>query len=237
MIRNFIYFMPILISIMGIFSIRTAKNNKDRKSNLFLIFFNIINILYLFVISALMPNLLPIITSLSLLLTQFISIIGGILYFISLITCIKKIKELNDNSDNKNNIKILIITILIPIFIFIFALCKEMYLINNSEFILSFYSAGNGTVGDTQDFVYVISDKYYKEISVDVGLSYNYYNKMFLPKELKKVTEDELYNKGIKISIDNDNTISVYRDKKLVYKIIINNKYFNNKLEDIFYNK
>ena len=62
---------------------------------------------------------------------------------------------------------------------FYFFLCKEIYLINNSEIILSYYSSGNGGFGDSNDFVYAVSDKYCKEISIDVDLSYGYYNKMF----------------------------------------------------------
>lgn len=238
MIRNFIYYMPIVISIIGILSIVFALKNKSRNNNKFIIVFNIINILYLFVISisVLIHNFLPIIVDLRTVIIWFISIIGDILYLISTIICICKRKKLNDNSDNKLNLKIFKILIVVPIIVFALVLFKETYLINNSEFILEYQSDGNGGLLDSQDFVYVISDKYCTEISVDVDLSYNYYNRMFLSKNVREVTEDELQNKGYKVVIDN-HYIIVYKDQKLIHKKKLNDSYFNIELESIYYNE
>ena len=68
MIRNFIYYMPIVISVIGILSIVFALKNNSRNNNKLIIVFNIINILYLFIISTLMHNLLPIIVDLTILI-------------------------------------------------------------------------------------------------------------------------------------------------------------------------
>ena len=236
MIRNFIYYMPIVISVIGILSIVFALKNKSRNNNKFIIVFNIINILYLFAISVLIHNSLPIIVDLTILIIWLISIIGGILYLISTIICICKRKKLNGNSDNKLNSKILKILIVVPIFVFALVLFKETYLINNSEFILEYHSNGNGGFGDSHDFVYVISDKYCTEISVDVDLSYNYYNRMFLSKNVREVTEDELQNKGYKVVIDN-HYIIVYKNQKLIHKKKLNDSYFNIELESMYYNE
>lgn len=236
MIRDYIYYMPIVISIIGAFSIILTLKNKDRDNNILIIVFNIINILYLFIISVLMHNLLPIIVDLTILVIWLISIIGGVLYLISTIICICKRKKLNDNSENKLNLKVLKIIMLLPIIIFALILCKEVYLINNSEFILAYNSAGNGGFGDSYDFVYVVSDKYCTEISVDVDLSYNYYNKMFLPKKMKEVTENELQNKGFKVVIEN-RCINVYKNQKLIHKKKLNERYFNTKLDSVYYNE
>lgn len=236
MIRNFIYYMPIVISIIGILSIVFALKNKSRNNNKFIIVFNIINILYLFIISVLIHNFLPIIVDLIILIIWLISIIGGILYLISTIICICKRKKLNDNSDNKLNLKIFKILIVVPIIVFALVLFKETYLINHSEFILEYQSDGNGGFGDSHDFVYVISDKYCTEISVDVDLSYNYYNRMFLSKNVREVTEDELQNKGYKVVIDN-HYIIVYKNQKLIHKKKLNDSYFNIELESMYYNE
>ena len=236
MIRNFIYYMPIVISVIGILSIVFALKNKSRNNNKFIIIFNIINILYLFVISVLIHNFLPIIVDLTVLIIWPISIIGGVLYLISTIICICKRKKLNDNSENKSNLKILKIILLFPIIIFTFILCKEVYLINNSEFILEYHSRGNGGFGDSYDFVYVVSDKYCTEISVNVGLSDNYYNKRFLPKKLKEITENELLNKGFKVVIEN-RCINVYKNQKLIHKKELNENYFNTELGSVYYNE
>ena len=236
MIKDYIYYMPIVISIIGAFSIILTLKNKDRDNNILIIVFNIINILYLFIISVLIHNLLPIIVDLTILVIWLISIIGGVLYLISTIICIRKRNELNDNSENKLNLKVLKIIMLLPIIIFALILCKEVYLINNSEFILAYHSAGNGWFGDSYDFVYVVSDKYCTEISVDVDLSYNYYNKMLLPKKMKEVTENELQNKGFKVVIENQ-CINVYKNQKLIQKKKINGRYFNTKLDSVYYNE
>ena len=236
MIRDYIYYMPIVISIIGAFSIILTLKNKDRDNNILIIVFNIINILYLFIISVLIHNLLPIIVDLTILVIWLISIIGGVLYLISTLICICKRKKLNDNSENKLNLKVLKIIMLLPIIIFALILCKEVYLINNSEFILAYHTAGNGGFGDSYDFVYVVSDKYCTEISVDVDLSYNYYNKMFLTKKMKEVTENELQNKGFKVVIEN-RCINVYKNQKLIQKKKLNERYFNTKLDSVYYNE
>jgi len=236
MIRDFIYYMPIVISVIGILSIVFALKNKSRNNNKFIIIFNIINILYLFVISVLIHNFLPIIVDLTILIIWLISIIGGILYLISTIICICKRKKLNDNFDNKLNSKIFKILIVFPIIVFALVLFKETYLINNSEFILEYQSDGNGGFGDSHDFVYVISDKYCTEISVDADLSYNYYNRMLLSKNVREVNEDELQNKGYKVVIDNQYII-VYKNQKLIHKKKLNDSYFNIELDSIYYNE
>ena len=235
MIRHFIYYMPIVISIIGVLSINLTLKNKDRNNNRLIIVFNILNILYLFIISLLIHNLLPIIVDLTILVTWLISIIGGVLYFISTIICICKRKKLNENTENKLSIKIFILILLTPIIIFTLTLCKEVYLINNSKFIVAYNSAGNGGIGDTYDFVYVISDKICKEISIDVDLSYKYYNKIFLPKKLKEITKNELQNKGYRVVIENK-YINVYKNNNLIHKKKLNERYFNTKLDSVFYN-
>lgn len=130
-----------------------------------------------------------------------------------------------------------IIIILIPAVAF---LCKETYLINNSEIILSYHSSGNGGFGDSNDFVYAVSDKYCKEISIDVDLSYGYYNKMFLPDKLIEINENELHNKGIEVVIERENDkryLYIYKNKKLINKKKLNQSYFNVDLEGVFYNE
>ena len=185
-IRNFIYYTPIIISILSIISIVLAIKNKDKKTNEYIIIGDIVFILYLFVISILLHNLLPIIVDLGILIIWFISIVGGILYLISIITCLIKRKRLNNITENRKTLKLFLMIILIPILLFAISLFKEVYLIHNSTVLLSYYSSGNGGFGDSNDFVYVISDKYCEEISFNVDFLYNYYNKLFLLRNVKK---------------------------------------------------
>lgn len=240
MIRNFIYNMPIIISFIGLLSIFYALKNNNRKNNKLIIIFNIVNIIYLFVISILIHNSLPIIINLEIMITWLISIIGGILYIISIIICIIKRKKLKEITQKKLIFKIFLIIILIPAIIFIAFLYKETYLINNSEIILSYHSKGNGLFGNSNDFVYVLNDKYCKEISIDVDLSYKYYNKIFLPDKLIEISENELHNKGIEAVIEKENDkvyLYIYKNKNLIHKKKLNQSYFNIDLEHVFYNE
>lgn len=183
-VRKFIYYTPIVIAFLSVISIILALKNKDKKSNKYIIVGNIVNILYLFVISTIIHNLLPILVDLEIIIILGISIIGSILYVISIIICIIKNKKLNSINENKKIFKIFLIIILIPIIIFIISLYREIYLINHSDILLSYKSRGNGGFVDGYEFVYAINDKYCEEISIDIDLSYKYYNKLFLPTKL-----------------------------------------------------
>ena len=183
----------------------------------------------------LLHNLLPIIVNLGILIIWFISFVGGLLYLISIIICLTKRKRLNNIIESKKTLKFFLVIVLIPILLFVISLFKEVYLIHNSTILLSYYSRGNGDFGDSNDFVYVISDKYCEEISFDVEFLYNYYNKLFLPSNMKEINQKELQKIGYKIIID-DNYMSVYKDNDLIHKKSINKKYFNIDLEAIYYN-
>ncbi len=65
---------------------------------------------------------------------------------------------------------------------------------------------------------------------------YDYYNKLFLPSNIKEINKNELQKLGYKIIID-DNYITVYKDDDLIHKKSINKKYFNIDLETIYYNE
>ena len=238
MIRDFIYYVPMLLVIVGGFSMVLAANNRDREINEFLIIFNIINIIYLFVISMLMHNLLPIIVDMRILFIWFISAIGGVLFFISLIIGFCNRKKLNNNSVNKSTLRVLKIILGSPIILLVIVFAKELYLINNSSFLLAYEAHGNYGIGDYYDFVYAISDKYCKEIGIDVKYSYMDY-RLFLPKKLKEITEEELHELGYEVEIEKgtyDNYLNIYKNDKLIYKELLDDNYSGIELEGIYYN-
>ena len=235
-IKHFIYYTPIIISILSIISIVLAIKNKDKKINKYIIIGDVIFILYLFVISVLLHNLLPIIVDFIILIIWFISFVSVILYLISIIICLIRTKKLNNIIENRKLLKLFVIIVLTPIFLFVISLFKEVYLIHNSTLLLSYYSSSNGTLGDSNNFVYAISDKYCEEISFEIEFLYDYYNKLFLPSNIKEINKNELQKLGYKIVID-DNYITVYKDDDLIHKKSINKKYFNIDLETIYYNE
>lgn len=230
-IRNFIYFMPIIIFILGIVSIVLALRIKNKKDNKYVIVINVMNIIYLIVISLVIPIFLLMDIELSILITWFISILGGISHLISIIICLLKRKKLNNNSKNKNIFKFALMVLLLPTILFLIVLGKEMYLINHSTILLSYHSSGNGGFGDSNDFTYAINENYCKEISFNIR-----YNDLFIPKGAKKIDKNELQNLDYKIILDSDNNyIIVYKNNKIIHKEKINKKYFNIDLKEIYY--
>ena len=196
-LKNYIYFVPVIISLLGILAIILAVKNKDRKCNKYIIIGSIINILYLFIIgSNFIGYYFSIITDLGFLLVEIISFIGGILYLIAIIICIVKKKKVGDINKNKSILILFLIIIFLPIILFIMCLTREIYLIKNSSIIV-FYNPGSlDSLGET-DFAYAISDKYF----------------------LKDIYESELYKKQ---RIDKIKE-KIKLDKVTIKKLILNN--------------
>lgn len=237
-LKNYIYFVPVIISLLGILAIILAVKNKDRKRNKYIIIGSIINILYLFIIgSNFIGYYFSIITDLGFLLVEIISFIGGILYLIAIIICIAKKKKVEDINKNKNILILFLIIIFLPIILFIMCLTREIYLIKNSSIIV-FYNASS--LGET-DFAYAISDKYFEEISTEMDLI-EYAKIPVVPKNIIEINESTLTKNGITIKkktsceryVENSKIhgcfgstdyIYVYKNSKLMNKKKIPSKY------------
>ncbi|MDD6245009.1 MAG: hypothetical protein PUB03_05065 [bacterium] len=237
-LKNYIYFVPVIISLLGILAIILAVKNKDRKRNKYIIIGSIINILYLFIIgSNFIGYYFSIITDLGFLLVEIISFIGGILYLIAIIICIAKKKKVEDINKNKNILILFLIIIFLPIILFIMCLTREIYLIKNSSIIV-FYNASS--LGET-DFAYAISDKYFEEISTEMDLI-EYAKIPVVPKNIIETNESTLTKNGITIKkktsceryVENSKIhgcfgstdyIYVYKNSKLMNKKKIPSKY------------
>lgn len=240
-LKNYIYFVPVIISLLGILAIILAVKNKDRKRNKYIIIGSIINILYLFIIgSNFIGYYFSIITDLGFLLVEIISFIGGILYLIAIIICIVKKKKVEDINKNKSILILFLIFIFLPIILFIMCLTREIYLIRNSSIIV-FYNPGSlDSLGET-DFAYAISDKYFEEISTEMDLI-EYAKIPVVPKNIIETNESALAKNGITIKkktsceryyengeiqgcIGPTNYIYVYKNSKLMSKKKIPSKY------------
>lgn len=251
-LKNYIYFVPVIISLLGILAIILAVKNKDRKRNKYIIIGSIINILYLFTIgSNFIGYYFSIITDFGFLLVEIISFIGGILYLIAIIICIVKKKKVEDINKNKNIlILFIIIIIFLPIILFIMCLTREIYLIKNSSIIV-FYNARS--LGET-DFAYAISDKYFEEISTEMDLI-EYAKIPVVPKNIIETNESTLAKNGITIKkktsceryVENSKIhgcfgstdyIYVYKNSKLMNKKKIPSKYSVDSFPaNVYYNK
>lgn len=250
-LKNYIYFVPVIISLLGILAIILAVKNKDRKRNKYIIIGSIINILYLFIIgSNFIGYYFSIITDFGFLLVEIISFIGGILYLIAIIICIVKKKKVENINKNKNILILFIIIIFLPIILFIMCLTREIYLIKNSSIIL-FYNPGGL---DGTDFAYAISDKYFEEISTEMDLI-EYAKIPVVPKNIietnestlakngitiKKKTSCERYDENSKIHgcFGSTDYIYVYKNSKLMNKKKIPSKYSVDSFPaNVYYNK
>lgn len=250
-LKNYIYFVPVIISLLGILAIILAVKNKDRKRNKYIIIGSIINILYLFIIgSNFIGYYFSIITDLGFLLVEIISFIGGILYLIAIIICIVKKKKVEDINKNKSILILFLIIIFLPIILFIMCLTREIYLIKNSSIIV-FYNARS--FGET-DFAYAISDKYFEEISTEMDLI-EYAKIPVVPKNIIETNESALAKNGITIKkktsceryyengemhgcIGPTNYIYVYKNSKLMNKKKIPSRYSVDSLPaNVYYNE
>lgn len=238
MLSNYIYDMPMVIStVFAIFSLYNAIRCKDLKRNKLIIIFNIINLIYLYMIAVQIPEWIPININLSILFTWIFSEVGTFLFILSTIICLIKRKKATNDSKNYKRFKIAtIILLVLPVIIFIPIFGRELYLVNNSNIILIFHSSGNGGIGDSKDFTYVINDNYCEITSLKLTS-----NNFLLPKA-KEVTEEELLKYGYKFIWEGEkphrkyNTIKLYKDDKLIHEKEIDKSFFNNRLEHIYYN-
>ena len=116
------------------------------------------------------------------------------------------------------------------------SLCKEYYLIINSDLVLLYKSNGNGGIGDSNNFAYAINENYIKEISLGIAIG-DYSLVKYLPKKFKKIDNIENIN-NYNVSLDNNEKyISIYKNNKLIHKKQINPSYFNISFDGGFYKK
>ena len=227
LVKQMIYILCLLILAVSIFNVFSSKKNKNRKACKYNIVLSIIFILYSIVDILILPNTLNIDIGFEILLFYGIVVISDILFIISIIVSVIKIKKLNTIKNSTKYKIIFAFLTLFPILIFCFSYFRETNYINNSKLILV---CSEGDEFNEEDYAYAIGDNYSKIITIGADFR-GYAMKKHLPSSFYKLNYSWTTDK-IKI---NDDNITILRNDKIIYKINIANKISYCDVEEVFY--
>lgn len=213
----------IIIPFLGIISIVVlikSIRNKDINIAKNILLISIIYLAFFLINFYIIPFSLGLDIGLEFLLLIPIKILAEILYVVSIITCIIKIKKLNNNENRNTKIyRSTLVLIISPILIFILLIFRELIILNNSNLILVYHDSGNGGIGDSKKFVYAIEENYCKKLSI--GASYLIENFFIKPS-----TRLEVYDYDIEYN-SNDEYILKYSEYFSAEKNLILNEIKN----------
>ncbi|MEE0061120.1 MAG: hypothetical protein UE295_09875 [Acutalibacteraceae bacterium] len=239
LLKNCIYFIGILFFLFSIPTLIYTIKNKVKKNCKSIVLVDIICIVYL-VMAFYLPNILYLEFGLEMLFIYLFEFLAGILYIISIIINLTKIKKLQENPEiqsKQKKVKIAIVAVLIlPALLLSTNILRYIYLFNNSELILVYSSAGNGGIGDYETFAYAIGEN--SCVQFDLGIDIDGYRlKEFLPDNATEIKNiEELKDYKIEFNTDfPDNSISVYKNNELICTANNKSNYFNIDFERGFY--
>lgn len=166
-----------------------------------------------------------------------LSLVAAVLYIVSIIiNCIKR-KKSDINIKSKKILITTIVLLILPILFLSTKILKYLYVINDSNLLLIYESDGNGSIGDGDTFAYAISDDSCKQFDLGIATG-GFYLPEFLKKDVIEINDDADISKVTNYDITfNDDNIFVYENDKLICKINVSRKYFNNEFETAFYIK
>lgn len=235
LLKNCIYFLIIVISLLSIPILIFSIINKNKKTCKSIKIITIFYIIYLILNIAVMPNVFNIDIGFEILFLALVAFIAIIMYIISFIICSKKLKKDKEIVPVfQKTLLVILILIISPVLLLLSSLLKEYYLILNSDIVLVYKSNGNGGIGDTNNFAYAINEDYVQEISLGIAIG-DYSLVSYLPKKAKKIDDIKNIN-NYNISFDNNEKyITIYKNNKLIHKEQVNPQYYNISFDGGFY--
>lgn len=227
LVEQIVYFLCLFMFLISIITLIYVKKNKKKDVCKYINALSVVYIIFLILDIEVLPLYLNLSISFEIFFYRAVLIIAIVLFIISIIISNKNLKKL-DNADNSKKDKIiLLLLIVLPIIIFSFSYCKEMYYINNSELILVCTSGENFS---EENFAYAINDNYCKEISIGTNFR-GYKMEKHLPKGFKVLNYTWTTDK---VEID-DNKIVILRNDELVYEGNLNGTISDCDLKKVFY--
>ena len=230
LVKQSLYLLSIFIFISSIILLIYSIKTKNKKTIKYSIILSITYIIYSILFIIILPSILSLSIGFEILLFKGIVLITLIIFIISIIISNKKLNTLKYIYNNsKKDIIILSLLISFPIIIFCSSFFREMYYIYNSNLIIVYKE---GELFNINYYTYAISDKYCEEISI--GTEYGGYKiEKYLPNRFNRLnytwsSDDIKYV---------NNTITIYRNKKIIYTGKTNKKIKTNEIEDIYYKK
>ena len=222
LMKNCIYGLSKFILLLSIILFIYSIINKNKKVCKKIILVN--SIYFLYVVAIVFITFyyeLPF--GLEVLFFYLIWIISIILCIISTIINIVKAKKTNSDEFNKKLSILFNTLILIPLVIITTSIIYNKHLINNSDLLLVYYSAGNGGF-DGSTFAYAVNNNSCKEFDMGIDLEGYYLNK-YIPFYFAEVEKNNNLN-GYKVK-EKDDIIHIYKNNKLICKVNNNREYFN----------
>jgi len=227
LVKDVVYILCLFIFAVSILNLIYSIKNKNKNSSKYIILLSIIFILYSIIDILILPNILDLDVGLELLLFYGILIISGVLFIISIIVAIIKLKK-QQTTDKLRKYKIIFVfCLLFPIFILGFSYFREINYINNSKLILV---CSEGDEFNEVDYAYAISDNYSEKITIGAdfrGMDMDEH----LPSYFRKLNYTWTTDK---IEINEDKII-IFRNNKIIYKINTTNSISYCDIEEVFY--
>lgn len=231
LLKNYIYYTATVIAFLSILSIVFAVKNNDKKTNNTIRIYNVLSVIYMFVISVL-HNFIDVEVGMEILIVWIKCCVGGLLYIISSIICLSKVREVKTNPKFNYIRYILYVLLLLPIILFIISYRYEYKNVLHGQILVTINA--NGGNFDSKEYTFVVNENYINEVSFDVDYSDN----AFIRNNYKKITNEELGQKSIKIDVieDFDNYyLVVYQNDDLRYKTELIDAYGNVSIDNIYY--
>lgn len=199
MLKSAIYCNVFILLIMSIFfMIRIFNKNSDlNKIRKLIIIYIIFNFISFYLCNSEIVD-----TGWDFIFLLPISIISFIIHIVSMDCISIKIKKLDNTDYNNLSIKKYIISIIIPVIVFIIPYMYELYVINNCNYLLK-YNYQNGIIQSDDTYIAIINNKpititLQKNLFNRKGLSTNELNyNIIYTNDIEISTMDSKYNKII----------------------------------------
>ncbi len=231
LLKNYIYYTATAIAFLSILSIVFAVKNNDKKTNNTIRIYNVLSVIYMFVISVL-HNFIDVEVGMEILIVWIKCCVGGLLYIISSIICLSKVRKVKTNPKFNYIRYILYVLLILPIILFIISYHYEYKNVLHGQILVTINA--NGGNFDSKEYTFVVNENYINEVSFDV----DYSDSAFIRNNYKKITNEELGQKSIKIDVieDFDNYyLVVYQNDDLRYKTELIDAYGNVSIDNIYY--
>ena len=224
LITNIIYSIEIFIFFASIASVVAAKKAKNKTTCNWISIIDYTYIAYMFIFMVL-TDILSLPVGMEFIIFYPTLFIAFILFVVSIAISSRKAKKADAKSDNKV-LYVSLAIILAPLVIVIFSIAQNLFVIQSSDVIFVYRSAGNGGIGDTNYFAYGVKQGECSRF--DLGIDFDGYAiDKFLPAGAKQeLLKDTDYQITLK-----ENGVAVYKNNELVCEDNNLPSYHNNTLE------
>lgn len=231
LIKLCVYIVSLVLSMSSVLVLIYSIKNKEKKMCKSVILISSVYIAYLIANLGVL-GIFNVPYGLEILYISLLVFIGGILYIAAIVVSVKKRKRLLDNREEKKPMVVAVVLLMLPLLVTSMGVLRNIYLIDNADLIMVYYSHGNGGIGDGDYFAYAININSCSQfdLGIDIG---GHDLKKHLSKNAIQI-KDEKDTKGYSVTL-NDDRIVVYDGSKKVCEKEFISRYSNIDFERGFY--